>query len=224
MTTKFIETDPAIAKKIMGPDCVTIEEALSIFPCPREYLEEIGPVPYSLGTLYQCSEPKNKHILIPGFYRVGKHPLNIINMRSFFPEHKALFAPWDAVTMQVVSGLKLSVCPPNWYLISKDLFSMSELTKYCIKQDVAFQDLWAETAAVYIYSWLLMKRLRKESVFQGEPFFCTDDISFGHYKISLQCDENRLAVRPYIYRGPTAKNLNFAPSIQPETDVFANNK
>ncbi len=223
MATKFVETDPAIAKKIMGPDCVTIEEALSIFPCPKEYLDEIGAVPYSLSTLYRCSEPKNSHILIPGFYRVGKHPLNIVNMRSFFPEHKPLFAPWDAITMSVVGGLQHSVCPPGWYLISKDIFSRQDLHKYCARQEMSFEDvLWAENAAVYIYSWLLMKRLRKESVFRGEPFFCTDNISYGHYKVALQCDENRIAVRPYIYKSREMRELGSGPSIDPEPDPSVN--
>ncbi|TSC89304.1 MAG: hypothetical protein G01um10143_685 [Parcubacteria group bacterium Gr01-1014_3] len=223
MNTKFIETDPAIAKKIMGPDCVTIEEALSIIPSPREYLDEIGPVPFSTETLYRCSEPNNKHVLVPGFYRVGKHPLNIVNMRSFFPEHKPLFAPWDAITMSVVSGLQHSVCPPGWYLLSKDLFSRQDMHKYCARQEMGSEDvLWAENTAVYIYSWLLMKRLRKESLFRGEPFFCTDSMSFGYYKISLQCDENRIAVLPYIYKSRATRDISFGPSLDPESDTFEN--
>ncbi len=220
---KFVETDPALAKKIMGPDCVTIEEALSIFPCPREYLDEIGPVPYSPETLYRCSEPENEHILFPGFYRVGKHPLNIINMRSFFPEHKSLFAPWDGIVMSVISGLKYNTCPPCWYLISKNTFAASELHKYCARQEMPYDKLNGESVAVYIFAWLLMKRLRGESVFQGNPFFCNDDVSFGYYKTSLQCDENQIAIRPYIYKGPAVRHLCFAPSAEPEI-VSSENK
>lgn len=217
MPVHFVETDPSVANTIMGSNFISLEEALSIFPCPKEYLEELGPIPYSPGTLYQCSEPGNQYIIFPGIYRAGKQPLTITAMRNYFPEHKPFFAPWDGIMAMVVANLKHNTVQPCWHLISKSVLHMNEMQKFCVRQDIPYSDLSVENAVTYIYAWLLMKRLRNESVFAGKPFYCADDLAAESYNTALQFNENQIFVKPYIPKNRRfMTELGFVPTIDPD--------
>lgn len=175
-------TTPESARKIMGDNFISLEEALTIFPCRKNELVGYETIPFSSELLYFCSEPENPFILVPGIARHGSknRPLTIVEMRNHFSkEFPNLFAPCQALENQISVFTNNNTGLPTWYLISKKVLDIEAIKKFFnkleINKDEEGNSPWGvERAVVYIYAWILFLMLRNEDVFAEAPIRCTD--------------------------------------------------
>jgi len=208
------QTTPESARKIMGPDFISLEEAATVFPCDLNGLLQLKSIPYSQGLLYQLSEPDHPFVLVPGipFSHNGKtRPLTIASMRDIFRNIPNLFAQTTEFYSYEHQFIHNHVCLPQWHLLSKNPMTPAEIKNILVNQEMSQKDFMIGRAVVYVYAWLLFSNLRKESVFAGDWVTACDSYSANSLKpyACLFFGENQISMRRWSAQSP------FLPSIIP---------
>jgi hypothetical protein len=209
-------TAPESARTIMGDNFISLEEALTVFPCRKQELIGYETIPFSRELLYFCSEPENPFILVPGIARHGSKnkPLTIVEMRNHFSrELPNLFAPCPALEDPISVFTNNNTCFPTWYLLSKNVLEKEKIDRFFkkleMKTDADGNAPWClERAVVYIHAWILFLMLRNEEIFAEAPIHCADYygarsgaavcIQFINRKIVIAKDAGLLGIVPSV--------------------------
>lgn len=217
-------TTPDSAKKIMGPNCILLEEASTIFPCRPNDIFRYEKVPFSPSLLYECSEEGN-FVLVPGIHynqRLTK-PLTIWEMKSCFQKDwPNLFAPCKHLDDPEENTFAINtVCFPRWYLIPKKTMDKKEIGRLFEKLEVhqcrgklgGEPVPWEEEhAIIYIYAWIMFLFLRQEEIFQGMPFVCKDIYQTLHRtRVCLEFRNKQIT----IFDRPINRSFGTIPVIKP---------
>ncbi len=187
-------TTAASASKIMGRACITIEEALELFPEARAWVNpaDYQRVPFSARTLYHLAERKWEYVLFPAFpcrLQNGFLSVQMIEQvfRKNFPEvmvstirNEPALNIWAGTNQPTnykllyrisAYALNLNYCPQKWYLMSSRVLNLSTVP---VHKRLGAMPSKIERSIVYIYAWLLYWRLRERSLFSVRPFRCSD--------------------------------------------------
>lgn len=198
------------AEKIMGKNAIHLEEALSVFPCPKDLLAGYETIPFSDSLLYYGSEPDNEYVLVPGLFAFGnkkQHPLTIAAIRDRFLISKPnLFRPCQPLE-DPTSFVNNYVCLPRWYLLSKKVLDLEAINNF-MKNPA---DWSVDRAVVYIYAWILFAVLRHEEIFSDALIRCSDLYSQLHRtKTCVAFIDQQIALTQH----PTSRMVGLVPSIK----------
>lgn len=201
------------AETIMGKNLIKLDEALTVFPHPRDLLTGFETIPFSESLLYYGSEPDNEYVLVPGLFAFGakrQRPLTIAAIRErFLVSHPDLFRPCQPFD-EPTSFINNYVCSPRWYLLSKKVLDLATINKF-----ITNPDCWnVDRAVVYIYAWILFWILRKEEIFPDALIRCADTYSQIHRtKACVAFIDQRIA----IIQHPPSQMVGLVPSIKSYT-------
>ncbi|MCK4781879.1 hypothetical protein KAS79_03080 [Candidatus Parcubacteria bacterium] len=209
--------DQKTAREIMGYNFLRIEETAKCFGIQftESEFQKIKMIPYSEKTLRKY---RKSHILFLGspkisFYGAAK-PTTIKELKNKFPQSKIHYNS-ELIEEDFIEKQKIEL---RWYLVNClrygyeynqgiELFSDAEKK---LKNNE-----YIEKAVLYIYSMILMNKMRYEMLFTSKSVWC-DDVDSVQRRVYIDLSGNGISVSSRYATFNPSKKIVIAPAIKPE--------